>query len=66
MMGLAPKGERNGQSKLTEENVIESREMYARGITQGEIALRFNVSRGLIGHVVRGTAWKYLNKPILN
>ncbi len=67
-MGFAPSGERNGQSKLTKEAVVLIRKLYKGGkayaarsmnyVSQEMLALKFGVSRGLIGHIVNGRSWR--------
>lgn len=55
--GSFPRGERNGQSKLTREDVKAIREMGDH-LTQKEISEKFGVARETIGHVLRGNTWK--------
>jgi predicted XRE-type DNA-binding protein len=56
-------GEVNGQSKLTEEQVIEIRSIRkTQGLSQQKIADMFNVSRANIGLIVTGERWKYLSQ----
>lgn len=56
-----PKGERNPKSKLTEDNVLDIRELHDTGEwTQREIAEEFDVSRGAIRGVVNRRTWKHI------
>jgi len=58
---MAKQGERNGQSKLTEKNIIEIRQRYAAGdIYQYQLAEEFGVSQPLIGHIVRRSSWAHV------
>jgi hypothetical protein len=52
-------GSGNYNAKLTEEKVKYIRDIWKSKYkpTQKELAIKFNVSRGLIGHIVRGKAW---------
>jgi hypothetical protein len=55
------RGERNGVSKLTIDQVIEIRRLWIEGdITQTALAARYGVTQGLVGHIVRGVAWRHL------
>lgn len=55
------KGEENGQSKLTEEQVKIIREMYAiGGVSYRSIAQLFNVNHECIHRVVKRLAWKHV------
>lgn len=51
------RGERNGQAKLTEDEVIAIRSMYG---AQRAIAARFNVSQILISMIKRRERWGWL------
>lgn len=54
-----PRGETHPMAKLTQKQVEEIRQVYTAGKeNQYELAARFNVSRGLIGHITRGRIWK--------
>ena len=57
---LRQQGSKHGESKLTEEQVIEIRRLRAEGKRQWEIAQQFGVTRGLIGHIVRRQAWAHV------
>lgn len=63
--GHTTKGERDSQAKLTDEQVLEIVELLRQGVVQTEIAGRFNVSQGAIGHIARGKAWGHLTKGLL-
>ena len=52
-----PKGEKNGQSKLNEENVFEIRKMLDLKIKQIIIAKNFGVSISTISHIKTGKKW---------
>lgn len=45
--------------KLTDAKVREMRELRERGMTQEDLARRFGVSRGLVGHIVRREIWTH-------
>ena len=50
------RGERNGQTKLTDEDVLAIRAEYATGtVTQRDIARRYSVSQTHVGQIVRGS-----------
>lgn len=57
------RGERHGESKLTDEKVREIRSMYKRGVRGfGAMALakRFGVSKPVIVGIISGTGWKHV------
>jgi hypothetical protein len=57
--GSIRKGEQNGFSKLTNDQVISIRKEYALGnTTQRELAEKFDVCRANISYIVRGIYWK--------
>jgi len=56
------RGERNGNSKLTEGKIIKIRRL--RGVRpQTEVASRFGVSVGLIGMIMRREIWRHVRVP---
>ena len=55
-----PKGEKNGSSQLSEENVIEIRRLYEIGENQKSLAKKFKTTRGHIGNIVHRRCWKHL------
>lgn len=55
------RGEDKINAKLTEEQVIEVRRVYALGgISQDKLALLYSVKRGCIKSIVENKSWKYL------
>ena len=57
--GTAARGRRNGQSKLTPDQVREIRQQKG-AVSQAALARRFGVSPGCIRGVVRGHNWAWL------
>jgi hypothetical protein len=56
--GTASSRSRNIKAKLTEEIVAEIRVIYASGgVTQVQLAERFNVFASTVGRIVRGDTW---------
>lgn len=53
-------GDRNGQTKLTAEQVNEIRSRVRRGESQTSLAQEFGVSSGNVGHIARNDTWKHL------
>lgn len=54
-------GERNGQSKLSEKDVLEIRRIYKdKQVSYEDIARLFGISWGHVGYIVRGDKWKHL------
>ena len=59
--GNKSKGSKHYLSKLTEEQVVEIREKYIpRKYTLQKLAKEYNVSFGLIGHVIKNRNWKHV------
>jgi hypothetical protein len=59
--GNKSKGSKHYFSKLTEEQVVEIREKYIpRKYTLQKLAKEYNVSFGLIGHVIKNRNWKHV------
>lgn len=58
--GLKKRGEANGQAKLTEAEVRRLRHEAAGGETQGAIAARYGVSRGLVSMIVNRRYWSHV------
>ena len=57
---LIKKGEDNGNSKLTEVDVIEIIRLGKMKVSYAEIQRRFNMSRIQIGRILNGHAWKHI------
>lgn len=54
-------GSKNHQAKLDEKTVREIRTRYAAGgTTQRELALAYDVSPALIGHIVNRRSWRHI------
>jgi len=62
---VAPKGSANGQSRLTEEQVVAIRLAYAKGErNQYELADQYRVAQSTIGGIVRGVTWRHVSEQI--
>jgi hypothetical protein len=60
--GSANLGARNGMSKITEKTVRKIREQYAKGnVSQAAIAIQYDISREMVGRIVRRDSWAYLD-----
>lgn len=53
------RGERNGQAKLTESDVLNIRRRVSLGETQAAMARYYGVGETTIGHIVRGESWAW-------
>lgn len=59
------RGEAHYSHKLTEQNVLEIRKLWAESkIPLEQLAVRFGVSYGTLERAARGTSWKHLPKAI--
>jgi hypothetical protein len=56
----APRGERNGMVKLTEDDVRDIRVLCARGATQYEVADAYGISRSQVSGIVLRNQWKHV------
>ncbi len=54
------KGSENGRSKLTENEVLEIRQLYEDGFLWKDLGPAYGVSSGLIGHIVQRRNWKHI------
>lgn len=60
--GAFNKGNTRG-ADLTAMQVLEIREKYTQGQTQGSLAREYGMSVGHIGRIVRGEVWQTLYQP---
>ena len=59
--GRLPRGQQNGNSKLTEQQVLEIRQRYAAGEeTQYEIADEFGITQANVWLTVQRKQWKHV------
>jgi hypothetical protein len=60
-LGRLPRGDRHHNAKLNRNKVAEIRREYAAGgVTQKELAKRYEISQSAVSLVVRGVLWKAL------
>jgi hypothetical protein len=53
-------GEKNGQARLTSEDVKEIRRLHATGVAQRALARQFGVNRAMIYLIVRRKKWAHV------
>ncbi len=58
--GRVARGSKRPDSVLTELQVMEIKEMLAKGESQASIAKKYNVSPTLISHIYNGRSWKHV------
>jgi predicted XRE-type DNA-binding protein len=58
--GTSNRGEQQGNSKLTTKDIMSIRTLNSNGISQPEIAKRFNVSQSHISRIIGREAWHWL------
>jgi len=58
------RGEKSGQAKLTEKQVILIKQLYNYGITQKKIASEFGVAPLAIRSIVNGKTWRHVKWAI--
>lgn len=54
------KGSRNGQSKITENDVLKIRELLKQNLPGTVIAKKFNVTKSIISRIKTKTTWGWL------
>lgn len=54
------RGERAGLAKLTDEQVMELRALYAAGTRQIDLAARFGVRQSTVSSIVRRATWSHI------
>lgn len=59
--GRVARGERNGTSALTDDQVLRIRARYVPGrVKQRDLAREFGVTQATVGRVVRGELWRHV------
>ena len=59
------KGSDRPAAKLTDEQIVEIREAYARGgCTQTDLAESYGITQGLVSLIVNGKRWQHVGGPI--
>lgn len=54
-------GEAHGKAKLTNTQILEIRDVYAKGLaSQTELAYVYNVSQGCIWSIITKRTWKHI------
>jgi uncharacterized protein YjcR len=59
-MGMVYRINNRRHAKVNADAVIDIRKLFADGMTQRELAQRYDVAVGTIGRIVRGESWKTL------
>lgn len=60
--GTRARGERNGRSKLSDEDILEIRRLVAEGETKTAVARNFGVCPRTVDFVVKGRNWGHVGK----
>ena len=58
--GRSCKGSKRKNAKLTEENIIEIKDLLSKGFQQKEIAEKYNISKPIISDIKTGKRWKHV------
>lgn len=58
--GYFPKGSAHGRSKLKEDQVLDIREAFEKGETQGDIASKYQISQSAVSDIVKKRRWKHI------
>lgn len=54
------KGEKSGNSSLSEKDVAKIRELYSKGKVQGALAKQFGVNISTVGSIIRRETWSHI------
>ncbi len=54
------RGERHGNAKMTSASVLNLRADRERGMTYPQLAIRYNITRGYVGEIVRRESWYHI------
>jgi len=54
------RGGNHPRARITEQDVIKVRELYASGVGQGEIATRFGITRGYVSLLITRKKWAHV------
>lgn len=54
------RGEKSPFAKLSEKDIPDIRILLQNGVTQSEIALKYNVSRTTVGYIKRNKTWSHV------
>jgi hypothetical protein len=58
--GRLARGETNGHCRLTEEDVVDIRTLFAFGARQQDLAQAFGITQSSISHMVARRTWKHI------
>lgn len=58
------RGETDGNSRFTAEQVVEMRELHAKGWSLGKLGVKYNSARAVISRIVQGISWKHAGGPV--
>lgn len=61
--GNSTRGEKATRGKLNRDQVREIRRLYADGMTEAELARRFEVRQSSMWAILNGKAWAWLDNP---
>lgn len=56
------RGERHGNTRLTESQVREMRSLYSAGWKQHELAARYSINRATVSYIVLRKTWKHVGE----
>ena len=60
-----PKGSKNGNSKVTETQVIAIRNEYSTNkFSQRELGKKYGLGKSMIGEIIRGNFWRHIGGKI--
>lgn len=57
-------GEESSTAKLTEDEVVEIRELHFAGVSRKDIAAKFGLNADYVGTIARGLRWTHVSGPL--
>jgi hypothetical protein len=60
MLDCIRKGRKNPKRKLSAEDVVSMRMLFASGKKMSTLAVRFGIGRGTVGEIIRREIWKHV------
>jgi len=60
LSGSPKKGEDTNFSKVTAEDVVAIKELYAQGLTQTKIAKDFRITQSAVSYIISGKTWAHI------
>lgn len=57
---ISPRGEENGRSKLTSNQVLEIRRLRESGYSYGRLSLKFGIAKSTVSDIIKRKKWQHI------